>query len=201
MKSALLNFYFKLTFIVLCLPSLLAYPSKCKSCKNQYGPLQLEQLKSLSVPSRLKPKGALLAPLLIPRVSGTTNNTKVRNFIVDQLTQLNWHVELDTFEDSTPHGQIEFTNVIATKNPYADTKVIFAAHFDSKYFAKPENTFIGATDSAVPCAILLDMAITLNSYLEKSQISNNSTTIQLVFFDGEEAFQEWTNDDSIYGAR
>lgn len=27
------------------------------------------------------------------------------------------------------------------------------------------------------------------------------TTLQLVFFDGEEAFKEWTDTDSIYGAR
>ncbi len=27
------------------------------------------------------------------------------------------------------------------------------------------------------------------------------TTLQLVFFDGEEAFRDWTATDSIYGAR
>ena len=27
------------------------------------------------------------------------------------------------------------------------------------------------------------------------------TTLQLVFFDGEEAFKDWTDTDSIYGAR
>jgi glutaminyl-peptide cyclotransferase len=27
------------------------------------------------------------------------------------------------------------------------------------------------------------------------------TTLQLVFFDGEEAYKAWTNTDSIYGAR
>lgn len=27
------------------------------------------------------------------------------------------------------------------------------------------------------------------------------TTLQLVFFDGEEAFKDWTATDSIYGAR
>ena len=27
------------------------------------------------------------------------------------------------------------------------------------------------------------------------------TTLQLVFFDGEEAFKEWSDTDSIYGAR
>ena len=27
------------------------------------------------------------------------------------------------------------------------------------------------------------------------------TSLQLIFFDGEEAFKMWTDDDSIYGAR
>jgi hypothetical protein len=27
------------------------------------------------------------------------------------------------------------------------------------------------------------------------------TTVQIVFFDGEEAFKDWTDTDSIYGAR
>lgn len=27
------------------------------------------------------------------------------------------------------------------------------------------------------------------------------TTLQIVFFDGEEAFHDWTDTDSIYGAR
>ena len=27
------------------------------------------------------------------------------------------------------------------------------------------------------------------------------TTLQLIFFDGEEAFKDWTDTDSIYGAR
>jgi hypothetical protein len=29
----------------------------------------------------------------------------------------------------------------------------------------------------------------------------SETTLQLVFFDGEEAFKDWTDTDSIYGAR
>lgn len=29
----------------------------------------------------------------------------------------------------------------------------------------------------------------------------SDVTLQMVFFDGEEAFQEWTSTDSLYGAR
>jgi len=72
--------------------------------------------------------------------------------------------------------------------------------------------FIGATDSAAPCATLLDVAEALTPLLqEKSrQVEAGEydgddewahTTLQIVLFDGEEAFHDWTATDSIYGAR
>ncbi|CAG2120776.1 unnamed protein product, partial [Medioppia subpectinata] len=71
-----------------------------------------------------------------------------------------------------------------------------ACHYDSKL--NREKTFLGATDSAVPCALIIQLALTLDKYLKKS---NSDTTLQLVFFDGEEAFVQWTNEDSLYGSR
>lgn len=72
---------------------------------------------------------------------------------------------------------------------------------------------MGATDSAAPCAMLLDLAEALNpmldaraARLESKQATPEEeeaaqTTLQLVFFDGEEAFKDWTATDSIYGSR
>lgn len=70
---------------------------------------------------------------------------------------------------------------------------------------------MGATDSAMPCALMLDLAEVLNPLLDrrKEQYTQGlvedeevaETTLQLVFFDGEEAFKDWTATDSIYGAR
>lgn len=72
---------------------------------------------------------------------------------------------------------------------------------------------MGATDSAAPCAFMLDIAEALNPLLEDrlkklreddgddEDDDLSDTTLQLVFFDGEEAFKDWTATDSIYGAR
>lgn len=73
---------------------------------------------------------------------------------------------------------------------------------------------MGATDSAAPCAMMLDLAEALNPLLEKrlSRLHHGEEddhddddiedlTLQLIFFDGEEAFKDWTDVDSIYGAR
>ncbi|KAJ6573633.1 hypothetical protein B0H10DRAFT_2226757 [Mycena sp. CBHHK59/15] len=140
----------------------------------------------------------------------TENNTIVRNYIVSKLEALKWHVEEDAFNDSTPFGTKQFTNIIATKDPKAARRVVLAAHFDSKYFPAPNN-FVGATDSAAPCAMMLDLAEALDPLLDErakrldagmeDDEDVSDTTLQLVFFDGEEAFVAWTDRDSIYGAR
>ncbi|KAG9012085.1 hypothetical protein FRB94_011781 [Tulasnella sp. JGI-2019a] len=155
-----------------------------------------------------------LSKILIPRPVGSENNTIVRQYIISTLKKAKWHVEEDTFKDNTPYGEKSFTNIIATWDPTASRKVIMAAHHDSKYFSTyPANQFVGATDSAAPCAMLLDLAEMLSPLLEqrKKRIDDGiededdhpagGTTLQLVFFDGEEAFKDWTATDSIYGAR
>lgn len=63
----------------------------------------------------------------------------------------------------------------------------------------------------MPCALLLDLAETLDPLLllRQKRVDEGleddediaDTTLQLVFFDGEEAFVSWTATDSIYGAR
>ncbi|ORY82798.1 hypothetical protein LY90DRAFT_697437 [Neocallimastix californiae] len=153
--------------------------------------------------------GNLLTPLLVERVVGTESHKKVQEFIVNHFKGLQWEMEIDTFENNTPLGIKTFSNYIFTKNPISERRIVLAAHYDSKYFK--DKVFIGATDSAVPCAILMDIAESLNFALENQQkkIENEegkdglrkSTTVQMIFFDGEEAFENWTNTDSIYGAR
>ncbi|KAG0207803.1 hypothetical protein BGX28_001049 [Mortierella sp. GBA30] len=227
-------------------------------------PSDLEMITSWepSDASRFNPHtGSLLSPFMIPRVSGTANNTLVQEFILDYFAKLNatslagtdmhnkpiekktsssqkrsshnrhqereqlfrrapgtpgtgWHLEKDTFVDQTPFGPKTFTNLIFTKNPKAENRLVFAAHFDSKYFPpegiKPKDQwnggedtlpFIAATDSAVPCAILLDLAASLDRALDQPGRDMRDTTLQLIFFDGEEAFEEWRQTDSLYGSR
>ncbi|KAG5457690.1 MAG: hypothetical protein BJ554DRAFT_2232 [Olpidium bornovanus] len=160
-------------------------------------PQQLATVASLSDSSRLfVPDGQFLAPLLVPRVPGTAGNEKVRAFIADHFRKLDWEVEVDKFTGPTPVGDVEFANLIVTKSPAARRRLVLAAHYDSKHL--PAGEFIGATDSAVPCAILLDLAYTLNDLLDANAADR---TLQMIFFDGEEAFRFWTATDSTYGSR
>ncbi|BEI89880.1 uncharacterized protein CcaverHIS019_0212420 [Cutaneotrichosporon cavernicola] len=153
--------------------------------------------------------------LLVERVSGTPGNKKVQTYLTKVFTKLGWHVETDTFTATTPNGDVEFTNLIYTFDPGAPRKLVLSAHFDSKWFAS--GGFIGATDSAAPVGFLLDTAEALTPLLKAraERIKAGSplltanvdeseaaeTTLQIILFDGEEAFHTWTDEDSVYGSR
>ncbi|XP_037071876.1 glutaminyl-peptide cyclotransferase-like isoform X2 [Pollicipes pollicipes] len=119
--------------------------------------------------------------------------------LVDVLTRLGWTVDGDrTFKMQTPLGEMPFTNVVATHDPAAPRRLVLACHYDSIY---GRDAFVAATDSAVPCAMMLYLAHLMTSrYLDPIK-GRSDTTLQLMFLDGEEAIVEWTDDDSIYGAR
>ena len=165
-----------------------------------------------------------LAKILVPRAVGSRNLTDVQNLIRDHFSDLRtsipssdgskvdtWHLLEDVFTADTPYGSKEFKNLVFTHDPLAEKKLVVAAHVDSKYFEKaPHNGFVGATDSAAPCGMMLDMASALTHLLDQalqSRLEGEAsdygvrTTLQFIFFDGEEAFKVWTNADSIYGAR
>ncbi|CAF3996446.1 unnamed protein product, partial [Rotaria sp. Silwood1] len=94
------------------------------------------------------------------------------------------------------YGNVEFTNIIATLDSTATRRLVLACHYDSKKLSN----FVGATDSAVPCAVLLDLAISLKKQLNDLKKNKGNPTLQLLFFDGEEAFIDWTSTDSLYGS-
>lgn len=173
--------------------------------------------KSLPYTSTLdKYDGRLLTPLLVPRVSGTQGATDVLDWMRTHLSKnlTGWKVEEDRFVARTPLEDVEFVNLIATMDPpgfdeSSIGRLVLAAHYDSKMLPPG---FIGATDSSVPCAILLYIAEMLSFRLpmfwEEEYWSDPDELetlpprgVQLIFFDGEEAVQEWTDTDSIYGAR
>lgn len=194
-------------------------PNILKRRNPTYSPLSaaaLDALPSLSsfdaILDYTKPD-SLLAKLLIPRAAGTQNLTNIQAMVTQHFTKLNWHVERDHFETMTPYGVKPFTNLIFTHDIQATRRLVLSAHLDSKYFpTAPENQFVGATDSAAPCALLLDLASSLTEWLDlrKKRVLaeggeegtlGQGETLQIVFFDGEEAFKDWTATDSIYGAK
>ncbi|VDN38145.1 unnamed protein product [Gongylonema pulchrum] len=113
--------------------------------------------------------------MLVPRIVDTETHQQVAGHIAGTLSSLGFSIEWDRFTDQTPHGPKLFETIVATQ------------------------VFIGATDSAVPCAILIDIASSLAPFLSRRK--RKDVGLQLIFFDGEEALEDWTATDSIYGSR
>ncbi|KAM9631723.1 glutaminyl-peptide cyclotransferase-like protein isoform 1-T1 [Trichechus inunguis] len=144
-----------------------------------------------------------LRPLLVVRTPGSPGSLQVRKFLEATLRTLTagWHVELDPFTASTPLGLLNFGNVVATLDRGAARHLTLACHYDSKFFPPSSAPFVGATDSAVPCALLLELAQALDLELSRAKEQAAPVTLQLLFLDGEEALKEWGPNDSLYGSR
>ncbi|OXB54921.1 hypothetical protein ASZ78_014185 [Callipepla squamata] len=115
-----------------------------------------------------------LRPILIERYPGSPGNYAVRQHIKERLQRLQagWEIEEDTFQKYTPYGYQTFSNIISTLNPSAKRHLVLACHYDSKFFG-PQwqgRVFVGATDSAVPCAMMLELARALDNKLQSIQV-------------------------------
>ncbi|KAM8946271.1 glutaminyl-peptide cyclotransferase [Pelodytes ibericus] len=145
-----------------------------------------------------------LRPMLIERVSGSPGNYAVRQHIKQRLHSLKagWVIEEDTFQSQTPYGYVTFSNLIGTLYPSSKRHLVLSCHYDSKYFGAQWDgkVFVGATDAAVPCAMILELAKVLDYRLQRSSTSKPDLSLKLIFFDGEEAFHRWSPYDSLYGS-
>ena len=83
-----------------------------------------------------------------------------------------WEVTEDKFMSQTPYGPLPFTNLVATLNPSAKRRLVLACHYDSKYYPPQWHgrEFQGATDSAVPCAMMLEVARALDEELKTQKV-------------------------------
>ncbi|XP_043948600.2 glutaminyl-peptide cyclotransferase-like, partial [Drosophila biarmipes] len=144
------------------------------------------------------PFNRTLDSILVPRVVGSRGHQQVREYLVQSLSGLGFQTEVDEFRQRVPVlGELTFANVVGTINPQAHNFLALACHYDSKYFPNDPG-IVGAIDSAVTCAILLNTAKTLSGYLQKEFLNRSDVGLMLIFFDGEEAFKEWTSADSVY---
>ncbi|KAI2630360.1 glutaminyl-peptide cyclotransferase [Hypomontagnella submonticulosa] len=163
--------------------------------------------------------GSLLAPILIPRVPGTPGSIAVQHHFVDFFSRElpKWKVDWHNSTSKTPatgNTDIPFKNLIITRDPpWAQagdvSRLTLVAHYDSLY--RPEG-FIGATDSAAPCAVLMHVARSIDAVLTKKWEAMEASGdaglgleeekgVQILLFDGEEAWISWTDTDSLYGSR
>lgn len=130
-----------------------------------------------------------------PRPAGSEQLEKLRQYITDSLVQNGWSVQRQAFKAETPRGPIEFVNLVARFGQTSANipQSIVCSHYDTKLY--DTIPFVGANDGASSTGALQELARVLALDPELA------SKVELVFFDGEEAFQQFSQSDGTYGSR
>jgi glutaminyl-peptide cyclotransferase len=131
-----------------------------------------------------------------PRYMGSENHKKLERYIVDHLK--GDQVEDDAFTADTVEGKFPVRNVIAKFPGTKDGIIVILGHYDTVYPLR-NSGFVGANDGGSSTAILLEYANRLRG--GGAGEKRDGYSVWLVWTDGEEAVRQWTNTDSVYGAR
>lgn len=130
-----------------------------------------------------------------PRPPGSGAIEKSRDYIENQLRLSGWQVTRQAFTDDTPRGKVQFLNLIARfpGQRSAAPSFLLCSHYDTKTFDTIR--FVGANDGGSSTGLLLELGRVLGRH------PNLAAKIELVFFDGEEAYEHFSEHDGLYGSR
>ncbi len=134
-----------------------------------------------------------------PRPPGSEALEQARVYLTKELEGSGWQVARQTFTSETPRGTITFVNLLATfpaneRGAAAASPIfILGSHYDTKLYDTLR--FVGANDGGSSNGLLVEMGRVL------AQQPTLARKVQLVFFDGEEAYVNFTATDGLYGSR
>src|SRR5712691_3727209 len=129
-----------------------------------------------------------------PHPAGSDAIEKARDYIEEQMRHSGWQVTRQAFTDDTPRGKIHFVNLIARfsgDSHAASPSFLLCSHYDTKLF--DAFRFVGANDGGSSTGLLLELARVIGGR------PNMARKIELVFFDGEEAYEQFSQKDGLYG--
>ena len=127
-----------------------------------------------------------------PRPPGSPAIERAREYITARLGTTAAEVQRDPFTATTPVGRIPMVNIVGVLSGTSSNVVIVAGHYDT---ARVKGiSFVGANDGGSSAAELLELGRALSR-------RRHVLTCWLVFFDGEEALEQWSHTDSLYGSR
>jgi glutaminyl-peptide cyclotransferase len=124
-----------------------------------------------------------------PRYPGSKASAECRAYLAAQLTGAT--IENQAWQAVTPQGLVKMTNLVAIYPGRQEEIVLLASHYDTKQLGYKWDS---ANDGPASSAVLLELARVLAG-------RENRLTYHLVFFDGEEAYREWSVRDGTYGSR
>jgi hypothetical protein len=131
-----------------------------------------------------------------PRPAGSKSIEKSREYIENELRRSGWQAVRQAFSDDTPRGKIQFVNLVAQFPDHgkaASRSFLLCSHYDTKIFDTIR--FVGANDGGSSTGLLLELARVIGQHPDLAR------KIELVFFDGEEACEQFSETDGLYGSR
>src|SRR5580765_841502 len=131
-----------------------------------------------------------------PHPAGSDAIEKARDYIEQQLRHSGWQVTRQVFTDDTPRGKTHFVNLIARFGGDAhptSPSCLLCSHYDTKLFDTIR--FVGANDGGSSTGLLLELARVLGQHPILAR------KVELAFFDGEEAYENFSATDGLYGSR
>ncbi|MGB0066274.1 MAG: M28 family peptidase [Terracidiphilus sp.] len=134
-----------------------------------------------------------------PRWPTGPGHVKAEEFLRAYFMRTHDQLEEDTFTASTPIGPVPMCNFIVR---FAGTKpgaIVLGTHYETNYPLRTIN-FVGANDGASTTGLLMAIADQLRAQSAHGK-KLDGYSVWLVFFDGEEAFEQWSRSDSTYGSR
>jgi Zn-dependent M28 family amino/carboxypeptidase len=132
-----------------------------------------------------------------PRWPTSPGHAKAEAFLRDHFKHD--QLEEDVFTASTPIGPVAMRNFIVRFPGKKDGVIVLATHYETNYWLKNIN-YVGANDGGSTTGLLMAIADQLRAQTAGGK-KLEGYSVWLVFFDGEEAIQSWTDSDSTYGSR
>jgi len=121
-----------------------------------------------------------------PRIPNTQAHRRAGDYLVNQFKRYGATVTEQEFEaTSFDYQNLELRNIIAAFNPEASTRILLAAHWDTRPFADRDSQnrnalFDGANDGASGVGVLLEIARVL------SKQDSQPIGVDIILFDGED---------------
>jgi hypothetical protein len=128
-----------------------------------------------------------------PRPPGSEAIKRTQDYITRELKSYGLMVIEDSFRADTTRGPVPMKNITGELPGRRSDIVLISGHYDTK----PQAGFVGANDGGSSTAAVLEMARVLAK-------TRPEYTLWFVFFDGEEAFVDWSANngmDNTYGSR
>ena len=125
-----------------------------------------------------------------PRPPGSPAIKQLQSYILAQVRSHGAAVSTDDFTATTPKGNIAMRNIVARFPGKSGRIIVITGHYDTKLMPG----FVGANDGGSSTGFLLEMLNVLQGVPRQDDIL-------LVWLDGEEAFEQWSDTDSLYGSR